>query len=86
MKWFKKKETYQEKVDRILDLCKDVDCGILTPPMEAQIALNELFRYFLGENYYTANPISQEQINTEMVHLIEMSYKSKVKENNHVKI
>lgn len=86
MKWFKKKETSQEKANRILDLCKDVDCGILSPPMEAQIALNELFRYFLGENYYTANPISQEQINTEMVHLIEMSYKSKVKENNYGKI
>ena len=83
MKWFKKKETYQEKANRILDLCKDVDCGILSPPMDAQVALNELCRYFLGENWCVVNSISQEQINTEIVYEIELNYKSKVRENNH---
>ena len=79
MKWFKKKETYQEKANRILDLCKDVDCGILSPPMDAQVALNELCRYFLGENWCVVNSISQEQINTEIVYEIELNYKSKVR-------
>ena len=79
MKWFKKKETYQEKANRILDLCKDVDCGILSPPMDAQVALNELCRYFLGENWCVVNSISQEQINTEIVYEIELNYKSKIR-------
>lgn len=79
MKWLKKKETYQEKANRILDLCKDVDCGILSPPMDAQVALNELCRYFLGENWCVVNSISQEQINTEIVYEIELNYKSKVR-------
>ena len=79
MKWLKKKETYQEKANRILDLCKDVDCGILSPPMDAQVALNELSRYLLGENWCVVNSISQEQINTEIVYEIELNYKSKVR-------
>lgn len=79
MKLFKNKETSQERAGRILDLCKDVDCGLLAPPMDAQIALNELCRYFLGENWYVANPIGQEQLNTEIVFEIESRYKSKVK-------
>lgn len=78
MKLFKNKETCQERAVRILALCKDVDCGLLAPPMDAQIALNELCRYFLGENWYVANFIGQKQLNTEIVFEIESRYKSKV--------
>lgn len=79
MKLFKKKEKCQERTDRILNLCKDVDCGMLTPPMDAQVALNELRRYFLGEDWYVVSPIGREQINTEIVYEIESTYKSKIK-------
>lgn len=79
MKLFKKKEKCQERTDGILNLCKDVDCGMLTPPMDAQVALNELRRYFLGEDWYVVSPIGREQINTEIVYEIESKYKSKIK-------
>lgn len=60
----------------ILNLCKPIDCGILAPPMDAQVAVDELCRYFLGEDWYsTSGANSSEQINTEIVYEIEMSYK-----------
>lgn len=61
--------------ERILNLTDGKDYGICSPPMTAQVALNELRRYFLGENWYTVMPISQEQVNTEIVYEIETSYK-----------
>lgn len=61
--------------ERLLKLTDNKDYGICSPPMKAQIALNELGRYFLGEDWYTVMPVSQEQVNTEIVYLIEMRYK-----------
>lgn len=49
---------------------KQEDYGVFSPPMDAQTAVDFLKRYLLGENWYTVNPISQEQINTEIVHQI----------------
>jgi len=43
--------------------------------MKAQVALDELCRYFLGEDWYTTMPESQEQVNTEIVYEIERKYK-----------
>lgn len=68
----KKEETLKE---RILKLTDGKDYGICSPPMKAQVALNELCRYFLGENWYTVLPESTEQINTEIVYEIENRYK-----------
>ena len=64
--------------ERVLALAKDVNCGILSPPMDAQVALNELCRYFLGEGWYVTSPISQEQINTEIVYEIECRYRRRL--------
>jgi len=61
--------------DRILKLTDGKDYGICSPPMKAQVALNELCRYFLGEDWYTTLPESQEQVNTEIVYEIETRYK-----------
>lgn len=61
--------------EHILSLAEDVDCGIFSPPMDAQVAVNELCRYFLGEDWYSVNPISQNQLNTEIVYEIESNYK-----------
>jgi hypothetical protein len=43
--------------------------------MDAQVALNELCRYFLRDNWYTVMPMSCEQVNTEVVYEIERRYK-----------
>lgn len=50
------------------------DYGIFAPPMDAQTAVGFLCRYLLGENWYSVNPISTEQINTEIVHEILMKH------------
>ncbi len=60
--------------ERILKLTNGKDYGICSPPMDAQVALNELCRYFLGE-WYSAMPQSQKQVNTEIVYGIETRYK-----------
>lgn len=76
---FSRKETPNEVRERVLSLCEDVDCGIFSPPLNAQVALNELARHLLGEDWYSTNPISQEQINAEIVYEIEMKYRKRVK-------
>lgn len=72
---FKRKETIQETKDRILKLTEDVNCGMLSQPMKAQVAVNELCHFFLGDDWYSVNSISTEQINTEIVYEIERKYK-----------
>lgn len=74
----KRKETNEEIAERISKLAKPGDYGIFPPPMEAQVAVNELCRFFLGENWYSINPLCNEQINTEIVYEIECNYKQKV--------
>lgn len=78
-KLFKRKkkriETDQEMRERILSLCKDGDYGLCSPPMNAQVALNELKDFFLGEDWYSVMPVCQEQINTEIVYEIESKYR-----------
>lgn len=76
---FKKKyikESDNETKERVLSLCydKDKDFGIMTPPMNAQVALNEIARHLLGSGYYTNN-ITNDQSNTEIVYDIERKYK-----------
>lgn len=63
----------RNKVDKkhILSLTDGKDYGLCPPPMKAQVALNELSRYFLGNDGYSSLSMSQEQINTEIVYKIE---------------
>lgn len=76
-KLFKKRhsETDEEMKARILSLCKDGDYGLCPPPMDAQVALNELGRYLLGDDWYVVLPVNAEQCNTEIVYEIERRYK-----------
>jgi hypothetical protein len=46
------------------------DFGIFYPPSTDKEALDALTEHFLGKNWYTANPVSSEQVNTEIVALI----------------
>ena len=51
-----------------------IDCGIMSPPMEAEKALSFLTDYLLGENWYVVDPISPKQVNTNIVHEILWKY------------
>lgn len=70
---FKKKETAKERRERVENLCfigrKDT-----TPAMDAQVALDELQRYLLGEDWYIVTPMHTGQVNTEIVIEIESKY------------
>lgn len=79
---FKKYETNEETADRIFKLTDNKDNGLFAPAMNAQTALNELCHFFLGDDWYSVNPISTEQINTEIVYEIERVYQ---KYNKHKK-
>lgn len=69
------KDKNKETWERIFQLTNKKDYGMCSPPMEAQVALDELCRYFLGENWYTTLPESTKQVNTEIVYEIETRYK-----------
>ena len=40
--------------------------SILAPPLNSQLALDELSRFFLGEDWYINYPCSVDQANTEI--------------------
>lgn len=58
--------------------------GICPPPLNAQVALNELCEFFLGEDWYTTLSLHQEQVNTEIVYAIECMYKGDRKRGKRV--
>ena len=53
--------------------------NIFPPPLEPQMAIGFLKAYLLGEDWYTVNPLSQEQINTEIVFEILFKYSKRFK-------
>ena len=75
----KKKESEGEIRGRVLTLAKDVDCGMCQPPMDAQVALNELANFLLPDDYYIVNPVNNEQGNTQIVYDIERLYNKRRK-------
>ena len=46
------------------------DYGIFCPPTTEKEALEVLTEHFLGKDWYSNNPVSNEQVNTEIVSLI----------------
>ena len=67
-KFFHRKETSKERRERLLKLCKDGG-------MDAQVAINELCRYLLGEDWYIVDPVNNVQANTIIVDEIESKYR-----------
>ena len=53
--------------------------NIFPPPLEPQMAIGFLKAYLLGEDRYTVNPLSQGQINTEIVFEILFKYSKRFK-------
>lgn len=48
--------------------------NIFMPPLEPQVALNILRDHFLGQDWYTVNPVGVKQVNTEIVYDILKKY------------
>lgn len=73
--WFKWRKIDYNHLWNICDSEEWDDC-ILSPPMKAQVAVHELCRYFLGDNWYDSSGATHpEQVNTAIVCEIEKKYK-----------
>lgn len=48
---------------------------LMQPPMDAQTALDELQRYFLGMGYQIINPINTKQANSQVIYDIMCQYR-----------
>lgn len=76
--WSKKKkkiETDKEIGERLYQLSDKKDYGICPSATDAQVAFNELAKFFLGDDFYISLPISNAQCNTELLYEIETRYK-----------
>lgn len=71
------KENSRENIIKkhIFNLTDKKDYALCSSCMDAQTALNELCRHFLGDDFYIAMPESPAQVNTEIVYYIESLYR-----------
>lgn len=80
------KETPQETEKRLLKLTNIKNDPDVVPYIEPQVALNELCRFFLGEDWYVTDPLSTKQVNYWIVYDIERKFKNKcIKKGKHFK-
>lgn len=80
------RETSQETMKRILKLTNIKNDPDVVPYMKAQTAVNELCRFFLGEDWYVVDPLSTEQVNVDIVYEIERMFPNKcIKKGKHFK-
>ena len=59
---------------KLFEILSDTTYGICSAPMSADVALQILTTYLLGEDFYIVMPVSQEQANTEIVATILEKY------------
>ena len=63
-------------MNHILSICERGNEGYLIPFMKAQVAVDELCRYFLGDDWYDDSGATHpEQVNARIVCEIEKRYK-----------
>lgn len=74
---FCKHETDEEIRKRLLNLCQEGDYGICPPPMEANVAINELREFFLGKDCYLSFDDGNKPNFSEIVYQIESRCKRK---------
>ena len=74
----KRYETDEEISNRVLALCKKEKGRDYPAPLSAEDALNELCRYFLGNDWLAVTPMSTRQKNLGIVTAIEMKYRRKI--------
>ena len=58
-----KKYKYNKSFEDLKNNICDTSCGMCPAPMEAQLALNILTDYLLGEDWYVAMPMNTKQVN-----------------------
>lgn len=80
------RETLQETEKRLLKLTNIKNDPDVAPYIEPQVALDELCRFFLGEDWYVTAPLSTKQVNYWIVYDIERKFKNKcIKKGKHFK-
>lgn len=80
------KETPQETEKRLLKLTNIKNDPDVAPYIEPQVALDELCRFFLGEDWYVTDPLSTKQVNYWIVYDIERKFENKcIKKGKHFK-
>ena len=66
------------KGERVYDLAEPwPEDDMMPPPMDAQVAFDELCRYFLGEELYMycTSPVNTRQANSQFLYEIMINYK-----------
>lgn len=62
--------------NHIISICETDNHGYSIPFIKAQVAVHELCRYFLGDDWYDDSGATHvEQVNTNIVAAIERNYK-----------
>ena len=75
-KLFCKHETDEQIRERLLKLCKNGDYGICPPPMDANVAINELRDFFLGKDSNSILADGNKNYFSEIVYQIKSRCKS----------
>ena len=65
-----KEYKYNKAFEAIRENIEDTSCGICPAPMDAQLALNILTDYLLGEDWYVVMPMNTKQVNACVVEQI----------------
>ena len=73
----KKEYKYSEGFEPLLENICDTSCGLYPAPMNAQVALNILISYLLGDDWYVVDPLSPRQVNAIAVEQILDKYSKK---------
>lgn len=55
--------------------------NIFAPPLKAQFAVEFLRYYLLGEDWYSVNPVNEEQLNAEIVDAILLKYSKRYRKD-----
>lgn len=63
-----------EEFEKIIYDKAEKDYGIFPPPTDPQLGLDILIHHFLGDDWYSVNPIHCTQINTEAIYEILRKY------------
>ena len=61
---------YNKSFEAVLENIEDTTYGLCPAPMEAQLALNILTDYLLGEDWYVVMPMNTKQVNACVVEQI----------------
>ena len=68
---------YNDGFEAMKDNICDTSCGLIPAPMDAQVALDILTSYLLGDDYYFAGSCNVEQGNAIVVEQILDKYSKK---------